>query len=88
MPEIETGLLSIAPKGYILAGDEEKFGGNTRIFAITNMRGWVVTKWANAATTRDAKQSFICWFKNQYPGVNPPFRGNVFIFRKREGPAT
>ncbi len=82
MSRVETGILSFAPKGYILAKDGEKFGRNTKIFAITNMYGEIITKWANAVSTQDGKETFLQWFKKRYPNVVPPFRGNVFIFRK------
>ena len=81
---METGILSFAPKGYILAEDGEKFGGNTRIFAVVNMRGEVVTKWANAVSTKDGKETFLHWFRGKYPNIVPPFRGNIVIFRERK----
>ena len=84
MSQVEIGISSFTPKGYILAKDGEKFGGNTRIFAVVNMRGEVVTKWANAASTQDGKETFLHWFVRKHPNVNPPFRGNIFIFRERK----
>lgn len=84
MPQVEIGLLSFAPKGYILAKDGERFEGNTRILAIVNMYGEVIRKWANAASTQDGKETFLHWFKRRYPNVVPPFRGDIFIFRERK----
>ena len=84
MSQVEIGILSFAPKGYIFAEDGEKFGGNTRIFAVVNMRGEVVTKWANAVSTKDGKETFLHWFRGKYPNIVPPFRGNIVIFRERK----
>ena len=84
MPQVEIGILSFVPKGYSMTKDGEKFGGNERIFAIVNMGGEIVKKWANAASTQDGKETFLHWFKVIYPRVVPPFRGNIFIFRKRK----
>jgi len=85
--QIEIGLLSFAPRGYSLTKDGEKFGSNERVFAVVNMRGEVVKKWAYAASTEDGRETFLHWFRTTYPRVNPPFRGNVFIFRKRKAPS-
>ena len=84
MSQIETGILSFAPKGYILAKDGEKFGGNTRIFVIVHMYGEVISKWANAASTRDGKETFLHWFRKKHPNIVPPFQGNIYVFRERK----
>lgn len=86
MPQIQkvNELLPLAPKGYVLAKDGEKFGGNTRIFAIVNMYSQVLSKWANATSTQDGKETFLRWFKKKYPHVVPPFRGNIAIFQERK----
>ncbi len=81
---VEVGILSFAPKGYALAKDGEKFGRNTRIFAIVNMRGEAVPHWANAVSTQDGKKTFLHWFRKKYPNIVPPFRGDIVIFRERK----
>lgn len=80
---IEVGIMSFVPKGYFLAEDGEEFGGNIRIFAITNIRGQVISKWAKAASARDGKRTFLEWFKREYPYIVPPYRGNIHIFREK-----
>lgn len=83
MPGVEVGILYLAPNGYVLAEDGEKFGGNTRIFAVTCIRGKTITHWANAVSTQDGKRSFLEWFKLEYRDIVPPFRGKVYIFKKK-----
>ena len=84
MSQIEDGILSFTPKGYVLAKDGEKFGGSTRIFTIVNMYSEIISKWATAASTQDGKETFLHWFKKRHPNVVPPFRGKIYVFRERK----